>query len=344
VRFEVPNRTGAVVQISGRSANALDVECRAELCTLTRWQVGGAGAGDGGAPPAPLFGLGAAGAANGSVELSGVSFPGFTNTRTISAGTLALYYWDELQGAPDISLASAVGAEDEIIVLNQPGAASSGDYVQIGKEVLRVTEANAGGLEYRVTRGAHTSTASAHDAGAAVYHLQKKLAIVPFVKDFFGSPLSGDWSHPVHLPNARIASAEFSVTNSKGTSEVSEGCLTHNADSGLRILCGGQYSIQVDGFLAVDSAPAPELIVEAARSVRDVFAALREPADGVVELAITQNGEEYCRLTIEAGAAMSNAVDGFGLRPLEPDDRIGLEVLTVGPVQPGTHLTVVIRL
>ena len=344
VRFEVPNRTGAVVQISGRAANALDVESAAELCTLTRWKIGGAGQGDADVPPAPVFAVGLARAGNGLVELSAVSFPDPANTHSITAGTLALYYWDELKGCSSHALAGAVEPEDEIVQLSAAGEAAAGDYIQVGKEILQVEEAAGGGTQYRVLRGAHASTPAAYGAGTPVYHLEKKLAIVPFVKDFFGSPLSGGWSHPVSMPNTRVASAEFSVTNGRGASEVSAGCLTRNADSGLRTLAGGQFSIQVEGFLAIDTAPAPEIIVEAARSVRDVFAVLRDAPDGEVRLAITLDGTEYCNLTIAAGSMISNVVDGFELIPLEAGGRIALEVVAVGPNQPGADLTVVIRL
>ncbi len=61
VEFAIPNLAGETVQITGRAANVNDVECAAELSTVTRWQIGGAGAegGDADVPPAPLFGLGA---------------------------------------------------------------------------------------------------------------------------------------------------------------------------------------------------------------------------------------------------------------------------------------------
>ena len=58
VQFEIPNRTGAVLQISGRAANVNDVESPAELCTLTRWTDRRRGHGDSDVPPAPVFALG----------------------------------------------------------------------------------------------------------------------------------------------------------------------------------------------------------------------------------------------------------------------------------------------
>ena len=344
VQFEIPNRAGAVLQISGRAANAGNVESPAELCTLTRWTIGGAGHADADVPPAPVFAIGLSRSRSGSLELTSVSFPDLTNTRTISAGTLVLYYWDELNGRTPFSLSAGVGATDDILDLNEAGTAEAGGYVQMEKEIMRVEEVLNGGTRYRVTRGAHASTPATHAVQSALYHLQKRVSVVPFVPDFFGSPFSGSWSHAIELPNVRVASAELSVTNSKGTSEVSAGGLTRNADYGLRTLAGGQFSIQVDGFLAIDSAPAPELIAEAARSVRDVFAVLREAPDGNVELLLKQNGNEYCSLTIPSGATISNVVDGFGLTPLAAGARVSLEVLAVGPTQPGADLTVVIRL
>ena len=77
------------------------------------------------------------------------------------------------------------------------------------------------------------------------------------------------------LPDVRIACAQLFVTNSKGNSPASAISLTHNVDNGLRTLSGGQYSIQVEGFLAVDQMAAPALVVDTAHSVRDVFAVHR---------------------------------------------------------------------
>src|SRR5258708_29355792 len=62
VTIEVPNRTVATVEISGRSANVLDQESAPELNPLTRWQIGGGGGGGGGrGPPPPRLRLGPGG-------------------------------------------------------------------------------------------------------------------------------------------------------------------------------------------------------------------------------------------------------------------------------------------
>ena len=88
--FEIPDRTDAIVEVSGRAANVHDQECSPDLCPLTRHLIGGSGLiGDIDVPPAPLFSLYAAG--QGAVELMGIAFSDLTNTRTVSAGTLTSF-------------------------------------------------------------------------------------------------------------------------------------------------------------------------------------------------------------------------------------------------------------
>src|ERR1039457_2544304 len=69
VQFAVPNRGGETVEVCGRAANVNDLECAAELSTVTRWQIGGSGGGGVDVSPGPYFGLGAGagGAAAGAM-------------------------------------------------------------------------------------------------------------------------------------------------------------------------------------------------------------------------------------------------------------------------------------
>src|SRR5207244_6018399 len=128
---------------------------------LTRWQIGGSGigAGDSDVPPRPVFGLSLAG--QGTIDLAGVGFTDLTNTRTISAATLTLFFWDELRSPSTESLANVVEAGDTTIALNSAGTAEAGDMIQIESEVLEVVQVQNGGLTYEVTRGSHGSTAAA---------------------------------------------------------------------------------------------------------------------------------------------------------------------------------------
>jgi len=281
----------------------------------------------------------------GAVELSGVSFADLANTHSITAGTFSLYYWPELNGAPTEALAAAIGAQDTALDLTAPGGAQPGTYIQLEAEIARVTAVQNNGSRYQITRGVQTSDAAAHASGTIVSELQKKTQIVPFVRDFFGSPASGTWSFSTLLPDCRVVSAELFVTNVKGSSPTTAISMTQGADYGLRTLSGGQLSFQVEAFLAIETGATPDLIVERAHSVRDVFAVIRQaPVGGPAELQINQNGTLYCSLTIPAAATVSNSVAGAALPPLIPGARLSLDILMVGPSNPGADLTVIIRL
>jgi len=344
VQFEIPNETGVTLHIQGRGANVNNLEGPPLLCTLTRWTIGGGGLGDMAAPPQPVFGLGTSPLESGTVELSGVSFPTLTNTTSVTAGTLTLYYWDELVGNTPYSLTAEMAATDTALNQTPAGTAVAGSFVQVEAEVMQVVAVAHGGLQYQVTRGMHGTTAAQHTAQAAVYQLASTVAIAPFPLDFFGSPLSGNWSYAVSLPNAKVASAELFVTNSRGNSPANAINLTQSVDYGLRTLSGGQYSFQVQGFLAVDSDPAPNVIVEAAHAVQDVYAVVKQaPVGGPITITLSQNGAPYCTLTIPDGDTVSPSVDGFGM-PLLAQAQLSMAITAVGQTSPGSDLTVILRL
>jgi hypothetical protein len=347
VNIEVPNRTGATVEIPGRSANIFDRESAAELNPLTRWQIGGAGGGgDADVPPVPVFGLSLVG--QGTVDLVGVAFTNLTNTTTIAAGTLSLFYWNELNSPSLKSLASAVDDTATTLLLNAAGGASVGQLVQLESEVVAVMAVGGGGSSYTVERGSHGSTAAAHDADAPVYHLTRHVTIVPFVKGFFGSPASGSHSHSVFLPDTRIAAAELFATNAVGGGGSAHAAFGATEDQGLRTMSGGQYSIQVDGYLATQTDAAPPLVMDATRAARDLFAVVREAPDGdAIEMQLRLDETVYATLTIADGATTSNVVSGFGLPALEVNARLILDITSVPAAAntlPGRDLTVIVRL
>jgi hypothetical protein len=112
----------------------------------------------------------------------------------------------------------------------------------------------------------------------------------------------------------------------------------------LRTLSGGQYTVQVAGFLAVDESAAPPLVVEKSHAVKDVYAALGTPADAEVRVVVKVNGAEYCTLRAPAGAVVSDAADGRDLPPLMAGSKVTIAVEAVGVALPGADLTVLIRL
>jgi hypothetical protein len=343
VQFAIPNRAGEAVQITGRAANVNNVECSPELSTVTRWTIGGSGGADTQVPPQPFFGLGP-GVGGGTVVLSGVSFTDLTNTNSVSSGTLTLHYWNELLGTPTTLLASAMTAGDQTLTLNAAGPGQVGSVLEIDGEILSVSAVTNSGAQYSVARGVNGSTAASHAAATPVYHLANQTTIVPFPSGFFGSPYSGSWSYPIFLPDVRVGSAELFVTNEMGNSPVAGINMTHNVDSGLRTLSGGQYAIQVDGFLAVEQSVAPPLVVETAHSVRDVFAVLGTAADAQVQVQINLNGALYGTVTFGPGTISSSSILGSTLPPLPEMGQLTVAVLSVGQTAPGADLTVIIRL
>ncbi|HBY60805.1 MAG TPA: hypothetical protein DEH78_13365, partial [Solibacterales bacterium] len=264
VRFEVPNRAGTTVQVLGRPANVFDEECPLELCTVARWQIGGANGLvlDSDVADAPVFGLSTDG--QGNLEIVGVAFPSLERTRSIQAGTLTVGFWNELNGPSSFALTSDLSTSGDELFVSGVVPGQIGQWLQTGREVMIITEVLSGGDGYRVTRGSHGSNITAHPAGTAVYHLDRRSSVIPFARDFFGSPASGNYAATLFLPNTRVSVAELFVTNARGNSGITRYSYTALVDQGLRTLSGGQYAIQVEGYLAVQSAAAPPLVVERA--------------------------------------------------------------------------------
>jgi hypothetical protein len=346
VQFAIPNRPGAVIEISGRSANSHGVECPYELSPLTRWQIGGTGVGmnDSAVSAQPVFGVSLSQAQGGTIDLGPIGFPDLSETRSVSAGTYTFHYYDELLGPPAVSLLTALVPTDASLVLSETSTALANSYIQINQEVMQVSSVSADGLTLTITRGMHGTTADSHDGGTAVYVLKDRVITVPFIRNFFGTPASGNWTYSVPFPNVRIASAELFVTNSQGNSPTASGALTDTLDFGLRTLSGGQYSFQVAGFLAVQTGAAPDISVEGPHAIRDIFAICKTyPTDAPIGIHVNLNGNLLCPLTIAAGTGTSESVRGLNLPPLAPGDRLSLDLTSVGDTIPGGDLTVVIR-
>jgi Putative phage tail protein len=349
-RFLVSARDGSTIHVAGIAVNSDGRENLAELTLMARWQLGsgGANAGDADVPPKPVFGLSVPG--RGELQVRGIGFPSLTNTRTISAGTLAVHYSDEVDTTAPVVLDGAVDDSATVISLSaaRSPAATVGQILRIGSELLEIIAVNSGGLEYEVRRGSHSSVSAAHSAGSIVVHLERRVVIIPFARAFFGSPSSGSFAYSLALPSARVSAADLFMTNANGNSETEKASYADLLNSGLRTLSGGQFNLQVSGHMAVQTDATPPLVVEQARSVRDVFAVVKEaPTGHSLDMKLWKNGTVYCDLSIAVGATISNVIDGATLPPLEPLSRLRLDVVEVGTTPtstPGRDLTVTIRL
>ena len=146
----------------------------------------GSGGGDTNIPPEPVFGLYSNG--QGTVEVMGIAFREWENTRGITAGTLVLWYDDEIAPLPGIRLAAEVLADETDVKLATSGTAAPGDVIVVGSEVMMVADLMPDGMGYKVIRGSHGSDPATHEVGENIVHLKRRTEILPFLSGFFGSP------------------------------------------------------------------------------------------------------------------------------------------------------------
>ncbi len=325
-----------------------------DLCPLTRWPLG-AGKSDAGIPGAPAFSLSAPG--GGNITVFDVGFADTSDTSSVSSGTLQIFSWNELLATTSYFIAAAVDDANTTISLNQVASPNTGDIIQSGTELMTVISVDSAANTYNVLRGAVGSTATAHGSSEPVLHLERAVLILPFAREFFENRASINYLHTASLPDVRVCAAQLYVTNSFGDSQAASNSYTMRPDGGLRTLSGGQFSLQVSGYLATQQNAAPPLLVQAAHAVRDIRASVTQaPQDYTVEVTILQNGVLFggdaAALSIASGKATSNIVDGVNLPPLEEDAELTVNITLTLPQgfvptpssNPGRDLTVTLRL
>lgn len=348
VSFEVPNQAGSVVHIRGYGVNGAGVQSRKELSGIVRYEIGGASGSmqDLDVPAAPTFGLSAQD--RGFLAVGGIGFSDQANLSTISSGTVQIHFLSEFNLQGISTLAEDMTVASEVIRLSTNVSMASGAIISIQSELMRVITPLQNSSECEVERGAYGTVPSAHDSGAVIHKLERKVATLAIPKQFFGSPGSGDFSYSLPLANTRVLAADLVFTNIRGHSEAGQLNFCSLADGGLRVLSGGQISIQVGGYLGIQSPAAPPIVVEEGRAIRDIFAVVKEPPVGeAVTLKLLRDTDEMCVLTIDAGNTTSNIVSGTSVAPLLSLQRISLDIVSVGQgasTLPGRDLTVTIRL
>ncbi len=354
VQFEVPYGLGDAIQITGRGANVNNQEGTPDLCPSTRLTLGQQSR-DGGVPPVPNFQIATPG--GGDVTLYQIGFNDVAGTLppnidSISTGTLQLFYWNEVTPPPNPYALSA--SLDATTTTFSPGPVTNPPpsyTLQMGSEIMTILAVDSTGNTYTVQRAALGSSAESHNAGDPVLHLDTSFIVVPFSPKFFGNSASMNYIHTFSLPDARIAAAEFFVTNAFGDSATAVQCSASRTDGGLRTLSGGQFSLQVSGYLSTQQNVAPPLVIgDVSHAVRDARATVSQSALGYnIVVDILQSGSEFCSLTISSGNTTSDIVDGSNLPFLSADATLTMNVTLelVDPtaaLTPGQDLTVTIRL
>jgi len=353
IQFEVSYHSGTVLQISGRGANVHNQEGTSDLCPLTRWPLG-AGNADAGLPGSPEFLLTVPG--GGNVTIFDIGFEHLDNTSSVSSGTLQIFSWNELAAPSSYFLRVALDDAVPSILLNQSAVPQVGDIIQVGTELMAVISVDSAANSYSVVRGALNSTATTHPTGETVLHLQRAILILPFAHDFFQNRASVNYLHTASLPDVRISAAQLYVTNSFGDSQSTTHIYTTGPEGGLRTLSGGQFSLQVSGYMATQQNAAPPLLIEASHSIRDMRAAVSQaPQHCTINIAVLQDGVplggDAGVLSIEPGDLTSNVVDGINLPALKEDGALTLNITLDLPqdfqaspnTNPGRELTVTIR-
>ncbi len=349
-QFEIPYETGTVIQISGRGANVNNQEGTPDLCPLTRWALGG-GKLDMGVPGIPDFALAVPG--GGDLTLLQVGFDNPSSTASVSSGTLQIFYWNELNLPSSSSLTAALDSASTSVSLASSATLNVGDVIQAGTELMTIVPPETATNTHNVVRGSLGSTATTHGSGETALPLQTSIVIVPFAPNFFENKASINYIHTVSVPDIRICASEFFVSNAFGDSQANQQCYTNELDAGLRTLSGGQFSMQVSGYLATQSNAAPPLIVEASHAVRDIRATATQAAVGyTIGIDLLQNGVQFCNLTLASTEDTSAIVDGLalGLPFLQSGAALTMNIsLNViqgfqGSLSPGRDLTITIRL
>jgi hypothetical protein len=359
-QFQISYQPGAVIQITGRGANVNDQEGSPDLCPVTQVTLGSGGVADSDVPSTPSFQLLAPGA--GILQLDQIAFVAPNNVSSVTSGTLQVFYWNELNYPSAFTLAMSL---DEVVTTVQVLNAGMdtllpGRVIQINDELMTISPLNWSANQFTVKRADLGSAAALHSATAAVLLIDTSWIVVAFAIGFFENQASGNFLNTVSLPDVRIAAAQFLVTNRFGNSEAATNCYTSLIDGSSRTLSGGQFSLQVNGYLATQQNAAPPLVVQATHAVRDVRATLNEAASGFdILITIKQNGAIYQVLSIPfvppliniASAIVSGSDPGSNIQlpPLQANATLSIDIalnpsatVSTSP-SPGRDLTVTIR-
>ena len=348
--FDIAYRLGGVIQVTGRAANVLNQESSAELAPISRMHLGGSKV-DAGLPSAPSFLLDTPG--GGDLTVFGIGFQDLTNVESVNSGTLELFYWNELDTPSSYVLSTSLDFVSSEVIISLPANPVMpfvGQLIQIDEEIMSVSRVNAAD-SLIVSRAAANSQVAQHLMGAQVLYLETYTVVVPFVAGYFQNRASSNYIHTVSIPDIRVSAAQFFVTNSFGNSQASLACYSSN-NTLLRTLSGGQFSLQVNGYLSTQQNAAPPLVVQAKHAVRDIRLTLGQPPTGyVLTVDLLQNELEYCQLTFDPSESNPSAiVDGLILPPFVEGAlltiNLTLELIAnyTQTLNPGRDLTVTIRM
>ena len=338
VVVELPLWGGETFEVNLRSLTGDGVEQSPIESPIIRWQLGvGSGSGtDLGVPAKPEFSFQMR--SDGTLVVSAISFQAPANLKTIYAGKLGVYFWDELQSPGTLTLDVDLAAGGtQLSLASLGGFVEGGRILQIAQELLEVTSVDSTAGTVTVARGRFGTTGVLHTAGTSLFRLDKKEHLVPFVEGYFTASAASEYEYSFRMPNVRIAAADLILYNRLGGSPVAEANLTVLLDQGFRTLTGGQINLTVDGYLSIQGGAGSFAVADRALVVGDVFATVREaPQGGDVSLILRIDDTAYCTLTVPAGHFTSSTFSGFNLAPIAEGSRISFDIVGVPSAAVGT--------
>lgn len=314
------------------------------------WQIGvsggGGSGGDTGVPPEASFGFRLL--EGGTISVGGFAFSQFTNLTTAYAAKLGLLFWDELSAPTPLSLTATIDDEQtslELSGLDEPLVAD--DFIQIGQEIFRIVERVAESDVYEVVRGSHLSPASAHNAGALVFPLERRDEVINLLPGLLTSTAGVRFRYNTRILYVRIAAADLAIYNRVGAGAVREECYTQIAGDGIRTLSGGQIVFSAAGYLAIEASVGAAYVTEREMAVGDVSAVVVEPPGGApIEILVRVDGVEYATVTIPAGSFSSAPVSRLNYAPIPSGSTITFDITNVPSASqgtPGRDLTVYLK-
>jgi hypothetical protein len=330
-------RDAAYSDAAGASQNLL-------ATTIQKYWGPGASYGDNGVPSEPTFGIFTA--RDGKLLFGPPGFGTLDNTHSISSGRAFIRYADEIAGAKT-TLAADIDDTTETVTVASSAGFSEDDHAVLDQECVLIRV--IAGTTWTVTRHELGSPPAAHSAGANTYDLAARLVTFAFSPGFFGSGPDAQWEAVIDLPCARIASVQLWVTNVFGDAPVATNNyliyqMEPDAPYGYRTNRGGDFVLGIDGLVYISIDPGEDVWVDAAVSVRDVFAFIDGPPTGAaMVINVRRNGATWATLTIAADETLSDAVSGASLPALAAGDLLNFEIVSVGSTFPGFKLTIMVR-
>ncbi len=296
---------------------------------------------DNAAPPEPGFGIAPQA---GVLLIAGVGFQDLTNTKTISTLTFTVWHFDET--APvQTSLAAGISATDTSLTAANLGSFSNGGLVLLDAEIVKLVSIT--GNAAQIERAQKESTATAHNAGARLIRLDKRLFIYNVPRNFYGTPESGNWEAREPFRSMAVCAVELYATNIHGNSPVAVNNYTSNfVDGRIRILSGEQVDLIVEGVIGIESDAVPPVYLRQATSIRDIYAYCKTaPQGGNINAVVKVGGVPLGTVVINDGQTFpANVIDGKDLPAIQPTEPITLDITAVGSTFPGERLVVTIRM